>query len=128
MQTEDFVTCEIAQALKREGFDWSCRAVWHFDGSVWQLITDYGATFRHPSVIPHFNDSATWGAHIYSAPTLEQARKWLRENRNLHIDISPDYDRTWYYHPCPIGGATEEGDSGFPTYEAALSAALSAQL
>lgn len=45
---EDYVSHSLAVALKAAGFDWHCRAVWHYDGSEWNFIEDYASTFQHP--------------------------------------------------------------------------------
>lgn len=84
---EDYVSYELAVALKEAGFDWQCRAVWHFDGEDYKFIEDYGATFQHPSDIPHWNTSVVWGLHFYSAPTLAQAAKWLRDVKGIAINV-----------------------------------------
>ena len=82
---EHYCTYEQAVALKRLGFAEKVKAVWHFDGEKWNLIPDYGTNFVHPKDIPHWNTSRVWGAHIYSAPRLDQAAAWMRECKGIDV-------------------------------------------
>ena len=77
METTDYCSYELSKALKACGFDWHCRAAWHYDGSEWNFIKDYASTFQHPKEIPDWK-SASWDTpYIVSAPTLAMAQKWL---------------------------------------------------
>lgn len=133
MEKECYVSRYLAHKLKQKGFDWKCRAVWHFDGDEWVFSPDYGATFSHPIEIPHWNDSRTWGQHVYSTPTLEQTQKWLREIHKIHVPIEVYQESgLWSYNVVK----TEEDNNftercclaGFFTYEEALEAGLDTAL
>jgi len=117
MNIEDFVSYEQATKLKDCGFDWETEYYYEFEEP-----TDTDAVFKRTSSCWPFNHNAF--EESYSAPTLSQAAKWLREKLGWHISVNPEYDKTWYYHICPVGGANEEGGDGFKTYEEALSAGI----
>lgn len=118
---EEFVTYNQAQALKTAGFDWECQ---HYytkenaaDDEVW-LTSEDMANWNGKDVYPFFLKP------LCSAPSLSIVAKWFREKFNWHISVEPEYDGTWYYHICPIGGANEDVDTGFKSYEDALSAGI----
>lgn len=120
-QHEDYVSYEQAVKLKAAGFDWPTHGYYHKGNCAEDEVWYY--TMNPADDHNHRNNPRVW-----SAPTLAQAQKWLREVHNWHIHIDAEYDRSWFYHLCPIGGALEEGDADFPTYEAALSAGITAAL
>lgn len=144
MTHEDYVSYPLARKLKEAGFDWECRAVWHFDGEEYNFILDYGATFMHPKDIPHWNTSKVWGSHIYSAPTLAQAVKWLREVKDYIIVVYPSTDFSdfndvmepfldgkWFFELWVKANRIslkETASVDYPTYESALSSGISAAL
>ena len=71
---EDFVTYDQAKVLKELGFDWKCNH-WY-----------------HPLEPEKIIECQTYCNHNsferpYSAPTLAQAQKWLRETNNVIIEI-----------------------------------------
>lgn len=124
---ESHVTYEQAAFLKRAGFNWPVTKA--FSQKIRLEPFSMGSLKTVSCKMPkNFNDDRKGcgeGVLFYSAPTLALAAKWLREVLNWHISVNPEYDGTWYYHICPIGGVDEEGDSGFNTYENALSAGIS---
>jgi hypothetical protein len=79
---EELVTLETAKLLKEKGYN---------EYSV-LVIGDNGkeavVAFRTNSDLPE-------GA--YSRPTQSFATKWLRESKNLHIEISYMYGDYWIY-------------------------------
>ena len=55
---------------------------------------------------------------------LYAAQKWLREERNLHIEVCYNPSISWYYYHVWKGqDEIAEGDA-FPSYEDALSTAI----
>lgn len=80
MTHEDFVTFEQAKSLKELGFDWECRAVYLFDSSYDNNGFVYGRGFW----VMDYNKTDEG----YSAPTLYQAQKWLREVKKVDITIT----------------------------------------
>ncbi len=131
MNKEDFVTYETAAKLKELGFDWECYEFWDTSISDEGTPIKIRKTTQEPRtcVMSERNSILeSMGCELITAPTMAKAQKWLREVHNWHISVNPEYDGTWYYHICPIGGALEEGDVDFPTYESALSAGITAAL
>lgn len=69
---EEFVTFELAKKLKEKGFDWKTRC-----GYLPPI------KFIHES----FTDKDWIKLNGYSAPTIAQVLKWLRKEKNIHIEI-----------------------------------------
>ena len=76
MITEDYVSFETAKLLKEKGFDEPCHALYH-DGD--------DKIFFGLDEDSYFN--SILNVDCYACPTLQMARKWLREKHNLHIEI-----------------------------------------
>ena len=63
-------------------------------------------------------------SNYIDAPTMWEAQKWLRENRNLHIEVGYNPILSWYvYRVWEHQDEIAEGEV-FPTYEDALSTAI----
>ena len=76
MITEDYVSFETAKLLKEKGFDWDCKHVYDLvrpqscaDGKIYDNFPD-----KNPNAY----------VELVSAPTLQMAMKWLRNNFNLN--------------------------------------------
>ena len=118
MSNKEYVTYEQAKVLKELGFDTECD--YHFSkedapgGLVWGI----------KSFAP-----ANHNANGYlSIPTLAQAAKWLREEKNLHIQVMLNGVRTMYFVRVYVieGNApVYEVEGQFDDYESALSAGIS---
>jgi len=78
MITEDYVSFETAKLLKEKGFDGEC-ACFYRD-------YDYGVPgLEYDSSVTCIN---SWlDDEEYAAPTLQMAMKWLREEKELYINI-----------------------------------------
>lgn len=63
---EDYVSYEQAKTLKELGFDWKCYTFYHLDN--WCGLSSSGMYENHNMF-----------KMCFSAPTLAQAQKWLRE-------------------------------------------------
>ena len=131
MNHEDYVSFEQAQRLKELGFDWECNHWYHpLEDKILESV-DYSNhnRFERP----------------YSAPTLSQAQKWLREVKGIAVCVQsfdsnkdPRYGNFWwkeYFLPnCEERGPqwVEWWISGnhpiFPNYEKALSDGISKML
>lgn len=76
MDKKDYVSFEIALALKQAGFNYPCNHCYITGdaqkGHIWE--TNYGK-------LSNFNK----GILECSAPTLWQAQKWLREAKNIDV-------------------------------------------
>ena len=81
---ESYVSLDVARLLKKAGFDW-------------KVISYY----RNGNDRIHFGEEPIdWNrqhsqltiANDYSAPTLEVAQRWLREEKGMYIDVLTDFD------------------------------------
>ena len=70
---ECYVSLEVAKLLKKAGFDWDTYNAYNNDG----IFAD-----KNRSLI-------TWNhfSNYYSAPTTEVAQRWLREVKNVSIEV-----------------------------------------
>ena len=77
MITEDYVSFEVAKLLKEKGFDEPCQFLYF---SKYKPEGDFVGNFnaRKNSEI---NEAS------YSAPTIQMARKWVKENYKRHIEV-----------------------------------------
>lgn len=133
MDNTDYCSYELAVKLKESGFDWP---YYHFYQS--QEYGMCGHKLRRNCSKVDLNkvdknlDYFVEHGYIYSAPTLWEAQKWLREEKKWHIIIEPRiweqqvYDfKLWH-----IRRGYENANRGFDylSYESALSAGISAAL
>lgn len=120
MNQEDYVNYELAVKLKACGFDEPCIAQWACEPDGKPMLLGSTAFV--------FSNAELKGRDV-TAPLLFHAQKWLREKKGLHILVDFDLYGKWYYKLFPVGGCcVDEGNSGYITYEAALSAGISASL
>ena len=117
MITEDYVSFETAKLLKEKGFDWECIGYYVDDEPNDVKYSFLGET------------NSTWESRCCSAPTLQMAMKWLREEHNRFIEISTDKAPNFkdiIFRPAIYDkeiGCLWESDN-FPTYEQACDAAI----
>ena len=119
MITEDHVSFEIAKLLKEKGFDEYCHGYYYTS----EYMSYCDIKRRNLEL---FSDN-------YSAPTLQMAMKWLREEKRLNciIDVSFNQNRneeTEYYffvweNELPYELIIESSQT-FSTYEEACEAAI----
>lgn len=136
-QHEDYVTYEQAVKLMELGFDLPC---WEF----YTKDVKFPCVEVKPLIKPKdWNNILIGGQHKFSAPTLAQVLKWLRDEWNLHIDacVFGDYSEDadgkvadeWTFWAFDIY-STESGkqivddDEEYDNYEAAISAGITAAL
>ena len=126
MLTEkDYCDYETCVALKELGFRERCVAYYDTADNVGLLYNTQWTC----DVIPcqycdllESRNSAT--EYEVDAPTLYDAQKWLRENHNLHVEVSYNPFLSWYvYRVWEHQDEIAEGEA-FPTYEDALSTAI----
>lgn len=126
MITEDYVSFETAKLLKEKGFDENCFRSYVKD----KLAVSQG--FNNSYYITMYSDGTY---RPVSAPTLQMAMKWLREEHRLHIsaEMGFDVDNHQYYFFAPSvcrfsdkSGEYENpfGEKEFDTYEEACEAAI----
>lgn len=85
---EDLVTYEIAKKLKEKGFSLD-REYIEFIG--YRFIFSDECTIKRISTIGAY-DKGYFGENI-DCPTIQQVFKWLREEKELHIEI-------YMHHNC----------------------------
>ncbi len=136
MNTEDFVTYEQAVKLKECGFDWDCQTYYTND----YMNDDPEDLSREVKFNYGFSYNQNIIAGCFSAPTMAQAAKWLRDKYNLHVQIESVIGKRWTYTlvdtapQSDIGGEyydripDRDGYQVFDTYESALSAGIDAAL
>ena len=76
MITEDYVSFEVAQLLKKKGFDERCYKKYNSSGDLFDA------------------KEFTYGP---KAPTLQMAMKWLREVHNICISVDVKIGGRKYY-------------------------------
>lgn len=83
---EDFVTFEIAKKLKEKGFREECLCYYIGKDLFYNIespITNNQLWFSHN------NFDNIWHRDNYDAPTILQALKWLREEKEIDLVIDP---------------------------------------
>ncbi len=121
MNPEGYVSYPLALALKKAGFDERCRH--HYDiedapeGCYWE-----GSSWHKKN---HNEDILK-----FSAPSLWQAQKWLRDIKRLSIEPYANIAVAWNYNIADLDNFAENvgGEASFPSYESALSAGIAAAL
>ena len=83
--TEDFVSFETAKLLKEKGFNEECFALYNPDG----VLIQSGIRLNNIQV------GRVKGS--YSAPTLQMAMKWLREDKKILILIFCHIDKGYWF-------------------------------
>lgn len=111
---EDFVTFEIAKILKEKGFKEKCLFAYNdnqvinpkvveeygdlTDDGYYELTEDCGGKLKFDEVYIYeqqiiLQDKIIIKRNFIDAPTISQVMKWLREEKELHIEI-------YMYHNC----------------------------
>ncbi len=87
MITEDYVSFETAKLLKEKGFDEFCPTFYETDepdnGPKYSKKLGW---FLHNS----YDYSDRYGKMIISAPTLQMAMTWLRDEKHYYIQVMLD--------------------------------------
>ena len=132
---EDYVTFEQAQRLKKLGFDWKCNH--YYQDNDQSLHINFYENFNKHSKL-NTEDEKLIKVTLYSAPTMSQAQKWLREKHNTIILVDTyfknykdgDYSKAEFEYVIVYMNfnATRKGSSKddklFESYEQALSAGI----
>lgn len=134
MITEDYVSFKTAKLLKEKGFDEKCTSVYH-DGEL-QLVSSLGIFCGEgygEQILTYTNSECEWSPIMISAPTLQMAMKWLREEKRCIIVIIPKWFTSygctkyaysiWADDNLEIDGETNK-DTEYNTYEKACEAAI----
>ena len=118
MITEDYVSFETAKLLKEKGFDMPLNYFYNSDGRKC-----YATSYNWNQTAGDFQD--------YSCPTLQMAMKWLREEKDVQIEISIVGTDTWesptkwkYGFRCQTKYVIDRRNADFSSYEEACEAAI----
>lgn len=112
--TEDLITLETAKLLREKGYNEYSVLVMGDNGK------EAVVAFRTNSDLPE-------GA--YSRPTQSFARKWLRETKKLHVEVSYMHGDYWIYDILTIPshdliGLSDRTLVHYKSYEEALEAGI----
>lgn len=132
METTDYCDYKLSLALKAAGFDEPCDS--YYDKAC-AADDEHWHTKREEL----YNWNGLASECQISAPTLWQAQKWLREKKELFIEVSPNFGmraRATFgitSHDFTLfdsrGHIINDMDrSTYPSYEQALSAGIAAAL
>lgn len=89
---EDYVTYEQAVKLRKLGFDWEDTHYYEEDAKLTthkEYISGNGG-YEYELSVENFYYSVNTNRlyqNVFDAPTLSQAAKWLREKKNLSIEV-----------------------------------------
>ena len=120
---EEYVTYEQAVKLKELGFDGNGLKTYIRQG-YYKFPNGYISPIKHDGdgILVQFRKE---DAEKIPAPRLDQAQKWLREAKKIHIEPKFQYGRLFNIR---IQSETlrlyKVLNSGFDTYELALSAGI----
>ena len=122
---ETYVSLEVARLLKQAGFDWETRASYWFDYTISQ---NYILTY--PKTHDDWNHRVEEDIDYISAPTLQIAQRWLREVKNMSVEIS--FEKPGKWSCCVILDTNKEvsfenlwrEEFDYDTYESALEAGI----
>lgn len=91
---EDFVSYELAVKLKEKGFNKFCENGYFLKSGIEYstpnddrvLVSSIGERIFNTECC-WFEEEIEYGRDIIYAPTISQVLKWLREEKNIHIEI-----------------------------------------
>jgi hypothetical protein len=115
------VSREQAEGLKKVGYDVKCHAHYECTKKEEKLI-EY-------SIRENWNTDDTFGMRVrtsyFSAPTLDEATRWLREVKGWHVAVDTT-GMGWYLFCTEIKGGSVilPTKNNFDTHELALSAGI----
>lgn len=106
---EDFVTFDLAKKLKEKGFKEKCLAYYDVEDNVGLLYntqySDEALPCQYTDLLQCHNTGEAEtqpddSENCVDAPTISQVLKWLREEKKIHIGISPQWQYTVYDMRC----------------------------
>lgn len=125
METNDYVSYELALKLKECGFDWKTDHLYRKDadnGDQNMLIH---------SGFDNYNEH--WSASDWcSAPSLYAAQKWLRKEKEIFVEVTSDALYDWGFFILELDEDANigvvRGSEIYRSYEQALSAGITTAL
>lgn len=138
--TEELVTLETAKLLKEKGFNEQTLFAYKNNGDLYQDPNRIKLIYNSmpvPDLCKEFYLCVSCGpcykcrkaVYLTSAPSQSAAQKWLRETKNIHVEISYMYENYWLYDILTIPthdliGLSDRPIVRYNTYEEALEAGL----
>lgn len=123
METNDHVSYELAKKLKKCGFDEPCIAHWACEPDGKPMLV--GSTAFVVS-------NAELKGRDVTAPLLYHAQKWLREKKEIFVEVTSEALHDWDFFVMELDGDANvgvvRGSEIYPSYEQALSAGIAAAL
>ena len=87
----EIVSFEIAKKLKEKGFEDNCIGYYDYAG---KFHYNYESAISNKEIyFCHSKYDNIWHRDLVDTPTISQVLKWLREEKELHIEI-------YMYHNC----------------------------
>lgn len=119
MNGKNYVSLEVAKALKKKGFEELCYTAYDKEGR----------TFNYKEIRLNWNKEYDW---TYSRPSLYDAQKWLRTKHNTHVMIGNNASGYYWALNKADNGTfiCDYNDNGpndggcWDTYEEALNAGI----
>ncbi len=127
MENNDICSYELSLALKKAGFDEPCNFYYTKedapDGAVW-----FTGDPRNPQDYNHLQDDCPFAKPRCSAPLLYHAQKWLREKREIFVEVTSEALHDWDFFVMELDEDANvgvvRGSEIYPSYEQALSAGI----
>ena len=117
MITEDYVSFEVAKLLKEKGFDGECDYL-YVNGNIVRAQGFRCNWNKGETIFTDYKNEC-------SAPTIQMAMKWLREEKRLYINVWADPkdfendDFSTIYRMHVYNGTSNNGTREFSKYEEA---------
>ena len=124
----DFVTFGIAKKLKEKGFDELCLAYYTNDDTLYYNYSHKpGACYKDCYLSHNLMPKDSVSGKFADAPTISQVLKWLREKKQMYLELVVVVDAEYMcdiykidIRPIECLGSTE----WFKTYEQAALAGI----
>ena len=129
---EEIVTYEVAKLAKERGFNKEVFAYYDCDGDLAYVVSQYRGNSINEILVDK-NKPNPIGAEYTSAPTQSLLQRWLREEKNIHIEIVATASGYFWIADKVNGTAITDSDildrginegGCWDTYELALEDAL----
>lgn len=114
---EYYVSLEVAKLLKEAGFDWKCKYAYITTPADDMPTGEEG-------IFTEYFENVNW---LISAPTFEVAQRWLREVKELNIEISTWPGALWRWVVWKINPDRRiiaSKHQNYKSYEEALEAGI----
>lgn len=129
MENNHICSYELSLALKKAGFDAPC-------DHCYAKTSDSEHEFVGMTASRDYNKPSDWEppflSPICSAPLLYHAQKWLREKKEIFVEVTSEALYDWDFFVMELDEDVNigvvRGSEIYPSYESALSAGIAAAL